>query len=196
MKAEKTTLNRILVIIMVLCLTLCFSACNNDKEAAQTAPQNHKNTTADAADKNTDIKNKDAKEDTPANDTKQQGKQDSSVAESDNSKNSVETIAKDEKKELEQSSKPATVSPTVDESKQDKPEQDVPRQDNPSSEKAEKQMDYATYAGMSADDQYAFYKTFEDPEEFFSWYNAAKDEYEETHPAKVINSGDVINLGE
>lgn len=48
---------------------------------------------------------------------------------------------------------------------------------------------------MSAEEQYAYYKSFDDPEEFYNWYNAAKEAYEKSHPAVVINPGDVIDLG-
>ena len=47
---------------------------------------------------------------------------------------------------------------------------------------------YEDYNAMSAEEQQAFYLSFSDPQDFFNWYNAAKEEHDK-------NSGDIV-LGE
>jgi len=42
------------------------------------------------------------------------------------------------------------------------------------------QMTYETYANMSAEEQMAFFDSFESVDAFFDWYNAARKEYEDS----------------
>lgn len=56
-------------------------------------------------------------------------------------------------------------------------------------------MDYATYLAMSSEDQYAYFETFKDAEEFLKWYNTSKAAYEKENDVYVLNPGDVIDLG-
>ena len=55
--------------------------------------------------------------------------------------------------------------------------------------------DYEKYCAMSADEQYAYYKTFDSPESFLKWYNSVRDAYEKEHPATVLEPGEAIDLG-
>lgn len=38
-------------------------------------------------------------------------------------------------------------------------------------------MTYEKYNAMTGEQQYEFYQSFDTPEDFFAWYNAAKAEY-------------------
>ena len=57
-------------------------------------------------------------------------------------------------------------------------------------------MSYAAYCAMSAEEQYAFMQSFESPEAFLNWYNAAKAAYDASNPVHVLQPGDVIDLGQ
>ena len=54
--------------------------------------------------------------------------------------------------------------------------------------------EYIKYCSLSEDEQYDFYKSFNSSDDFFSWYNKAKKEYDKLNPITVINPGDAIDL--
>lgn len=56
------------------------------------------------------------------------------------------------------------------------------------------QTEYERYMAMSGDEQYEFFQSFESPEAFMNWLNAAQAEYEELHPTKELDG--VIDLEE
>lgn len=53
---------------------------------------------------------------------------------------------------------------------------------------------YEEYIKMSGEQQLAFMQSFESPEAFFAWLNAAKAEYEAQNPGIDVDDGD-IDLG-
>ena len=55
-------------------------------------------------------------------------------------------------------------------------------------------MTYEAYSAMSAEDQYAYYKTFKSADAFMDWYNAAKAAYDKANPTTVIAPGEAIDL--
>lgn len=48
---------------------------------------------------------------------------------------------------------------------------------------------FEQYSAMSERDQIAYYESFENPEDFFAWYNEAKAEYDKTHPTVPPTGG-------
>ena len=56
-------------------------------------------------------------------------------------------------------------------------------------------MTYEKYVSMPAEDQQAYFETFDDPEDFFDWYNAEKEKYEQAHQGEEITDGS-IDLGD
>ena len=50
------------------------------------------------------------------------------------------------------------------------------------------------YISLSEQDQIKYYNHFDTPQEFFVWYKAAVDKYNEEHPGEEFNGGDV-NIG-
>lgn len=62
-------------------------------------------------------------------------------------------------------------------------------------EKPENILTYEEFWAMDGDAQLAYKESFESVEEFYEWYNAAKEEYAAAHPG--IDAGDGnIDLGE
>lgn len=59
-----------------------------------------------------------------------------------------------------------------------------------------REMSYAEYCALSADEQYAYYKSFPSVDDFMQWHNAAKEAYDKEHPVIPLNPGDVIDLGD
>ena len=55
-------------------------------------------------------------------------------------------------------------------------------------------MDYETLMGLNQYEQLAFVESFENIEDFFEWYNAAKEKYKEEHPG-VDLEGDLDLFG-
>ena len=58
------------------------------------------------------------------------------------------------------------------------------------------EMTYEKYNAMSGDEQQKFFSSFANPADFFTWYNAAKAEYEESQNRIEIGEGGSIDLGE
>ena len=54
--------------------------------------------------------------------------------------------------------------------------------------------DYERYMDMSGEEQKVFFDSFEDKQDFFNWFNAAKDEYEKAHPPVIIDGSTNIEL--
>jgi hypothetical protein len=54
--------------------------------------------------------------------------------------------------------------------------------------------DFAEYSAMSAEEQEAFFRSFDSPADFFVWYNAAKEKYQEEHPDIEIGPDGIIPL--
>lgn len=50
---------------------------------------------------------------------------------------------------------------------------------------------YEEYLAMSAEDQMAYFKSFENIEDYFEWYNAAKAKYEAENPSVDIGDGGI-----
>lgn len=55
-------------------------------------------------------------------------------------------------------------------------------------------LTYEEYNAMSSSEQQAFFDSFDDPAEFFEWYQEAKAEYDEAHPDIEVGNGE-IDLG-
>lgn len=56
-------------------------------------------------------------------------------------------------------------------------------------------LTYAEYLEMSKEEQDAFYASFEDPKEFFQWFDAVKAIYDEERKENNFNGDDVLDLG-
>lgn len=65
------------------------------------------------------------------------------------------------------------------------------RQDNGWSD-----MTYEQYNALSAAEQEEFFNSFETIEDFFAWYNKAKEEYEKNQDYTEIGEDGTINIGE
>lgn len=50
-------------------------------------------------------------------------------------------------------------------------------------------LSFEEYSAMSESDQIAYYESFENPEDFFAWYNEAKAEYDKEHPTVPPTGG-------
>ena len=55
---------------------------------------------------------------------------------------------------------------------------------------------YEDYNAMSAEEQQAFYLSFSDPQDFFDWYNAAKEAHDKNSGNVVLGEDGVIDLGD
>lgn len=53
---------------------------------------------------------------------------------------------------------------------------------------------YERYLNMSSREQYSFYKSFKDRDEFMKWHDAAQAEYYELHPNIEISKNDVLDV--
>lgn len=56
-------------------------------------------------------------------------------------------------------------------------------------------LSYEEYMAMSADEQYEYYMSFETPEAFFEWYNAAKAEYDAKADETKVEYDGTLNIG-
>lgn len=56
--------------------------------------------------------------------------------------------------------------------------------------------EYERYMNMSAEDQEAYFNSFDSPAEFFDWYNKAKQEYEESRDVIEVGPDATIDLGD
>lgn len=58
-----------------------------------------------------------------------------------------------------------------------------------------KRLSYEEYSALSGEEQREYFETFQSVEDFFAWYEKAKDEYIASHPDAEL--GDLeIDLGE
>ena len=53
--------------------------------------------------------------------------------------------------------------------------------------------EYEKYMDMSGEEQQKVFESYENPQDFFEWYNAAKAEYDEQNQAIIVDGGS-INL--
>ena len=66
----------------------------------------------------------------------------------------------------------------------------------PSTEPAQpQQMDYMTFQNLSGAEQQAYMESFASLEQFFAWYNQAKEEYEAANPPIDVGDGN-IDIGD
>ena len=63
----------------------------------------------------------------------------------------------------------------------------------PENEFSAENMDYETYLGLTGEEQETIFKTFENPQDFFNWFNKIKEEYNENNQDIIIDGGN-INL--
>lgn len=61
---------------------------------------------------------------------------------------------------------------------------------------AQEEMTYEKYNAMSGAEQQAYFNSFKNPADFFTWYNAAKAAYEASQDRIEIGAGGTIDLGE
>ena len=54
--------------------------------------------------------------------------------------------------------------------------------------------EYEKYELMTPEEQQAYYESFDSPEDFFAWYNAAREAYEEANRGVDVE-GETIDLG-
>lgn len=54
---------------------------------------------------------------------------------------------------------------------------------------------YEKFMNMSASEQAAFYKSFENPEDFYVWFDQAEAEYNKLHPQIIVGKDEVIDFG-
>lgn len=57
-------------------------------------------------------------------------------------------------------------------------------------------MDFETFQNLSGDEQQKFQDLFESWEDFFGWYNAAKDAYEMENPPIEIGGDGEVDMGD
>ena len=55
---------------------------------------------------------------------------------------------------------------------------------------------YAEYLELSKDERTAYYKSFGNPADFYAWYNAAKDEYEEANSGPSVGEDGSLDMGD
>jgi len=55
--------------------------------------------------------------------------------------------------------------------------------------------EYEKYISMSPEKQQAYFESFDDPNDFFKWYNNAKAEYDKKNAANVVE-GDSVDIGD
>lgn len=57
------------------------------------------------------------------------------------------------------------------------------------------ELTYEEYNALSAEEQYAYFLSFDSIEEYFAWYNQAKQEYEDEQDRTEIGSGGSVDIG-
>ena len=60
----------------------------------------------------------------------------------------------------------------------------------------EKILTYSEYLEMTKEEQDAFYASFEDPKEFFQWFDAVKAIYDEERKENDFDGSGVIDIGD
>lgn len=68
------------------------------------------------------------------------------------------------------------------------------QQTNDNQASVDGKLTYEAYNAMSAEEQQAFYLSFADPQDFFDWYNAAKEDHEKNNGNIIIGEDGVIDL--
>lgn len=58
---------------------------------------------------------------------------------------------------------------------------------------AEEKTEYEKYIDLSGAEQQKIFESYENPQDFFDWYNAAKKEYDDKNQAIIVGDGS-INL--
>ena len=69
-----------------------------------------------------------------------------------------------------------------------------PSQPSTAPTEEDKPMDYQTFHAMSGAEQQAFQQSFESLDEFFEWYNDAKEAYEKANPPIEVGGDGVIDM--
>ena len=57
--------------------------------------------------------------------------------------------------------------------------------------KKRKRLTYEQFSELSGDEQYEYFETFQSVEDFFAWYEKAKDEYIASHPDADLGDLDI-----
>lgn len=89
--------------------------------------------------------------------------------------------------------KPTKPKPTETEPAETDPAETEPTEAEPTVPSVE-EMDYETFQKLSPAEQQAFVESFDSIEEFFAWYNAAKEAYEKAN-APIEVGGGAIDIG-
>jgi hypothetical protein len=116
-----------------------------------------------------------------------------------------ETAETDEVKNPEESQAPATEATAGESEPSREPDTEDPEGNDKSETDSEDTAggepttdpelpDFAEYSAMSAEEQEAFFRSFDSPADFFVWYNAAKEKYQEEHPDIEIGPDGIIPL--
>lgn len=79
---------------------------------------------------------------------------------------------------------PTETEPTAPPVETEPPETQAP--DKPAS------LTFEEYQALSSSDQYAYFLSYANPEDFFTWYNAAVADYEERHPGVEVGPGGMM----
>lgn len=56
--------------------------------------------------------------------------------------------------------------------------------------------EYEKYMNMSADEQQEYFNSFDDPADFFAWYNKVKQEYEDSRNVIEVGPDATVDLGD
>ena len=100
----------------------------------------------------------------------------------------------DETKPVE--TKPAETKPEETEPQETEPQETEPQETEPTEQgKNPWNVTYEEYQNMSATEQRAQMNAFANIEEFFAWYEAAKEKYETENPDIEIGGSGVVNPG-
>ena len=62
--------------------------------------------------------------------------------------------------------------------------------------KSEQGLTYEQYNALSAEEQEEYFNSFETVDDFFAWYNKAKQEYENNKDYIEVGGNQDINIGE
>ena len=86
---------------------------------------------------------------------------------------------------------PTEPEPTEPETTQPKPTEPKPTEPTNPSGNGSGSMTYERYIAMSSEEQSAYRDTFASLSEFFTWYNAAKEAYDNAHPGIDVGDGSI-----
>lgn len=83
--------------------------------------------------------------------------------------------------------------------REEKPQEpeDIDDQDDGDEDRKEENLGtvFERFMAMSQEEQASFYLSFENPEDFYKWYDAAEKEYKALHPTIIIGEGEIIDIG-